>query len=150
MIPESRDRDRTQLHHACTAPRKDNLHTPSMSYLRARHVVQRIRPSHACESNLSPWQWPPVRLPSISEPHRWPRDRPGLGRQEALGWKAEWYGSAAPGTNCLSWSQRRSWREASRLTLEDVQTDTPQLVDIGMVDLGQEADLGWSHGIVVR
>jgi hypothetical protein len=34
-------------------------------------------------------------------------------------------------------------------TLEDVKTDTAELIDIGMIDLGQEANLGRSHGVVV-
>lgn len=34
-------------------------------------------------------------------------------------------------------------------TLEHVETDTTKLVDVGMVDLCEEADLWWSHRIVV-
>lgn len=35
------------------------------------------------------------------------------------------------------------------LTLEDVEANAAQPVDVGMVDLGEEADLGRSHGVVV-
>ena len=36
-----------------------------------------------------------------------------------------------------------------QLTLENIQTDTAKLVDIWVVDLGQETNPGWCHGIVV-
>lgn len=39
---------------------------------------------------------------------------------------------------------------ASLLTLQDVQTDSTEAVDVGMVDLCEEANLGWCHGIVIR
>jgi hypothetical protein len=35
------------------------------------------------------------------------------------------------------------------LTLQDVQADTAELVDVWMVDFGEEADLGRSHGVVI-
>ena len=34
-------------------------------------------------------------------------------------------------------------------TLQHVQTDSSQLIDVGVVDLGEESDLGWRHGIVI-
>ena len=34
-------------------------------------------------------------------------------------------------------------------TLQDVQTNSTETVDVGVIDLGKEADLGWSHGVVV-
>jgi hypothetical protein len=37
----------------------------------------------------------------------------------------------------------------SMLTLQDVQADAAELVDVWMVDLGEESDLGGSHGVVV-
>lgn len=45
--------------------------------------------------------------------------------------------------------QRYGDEEAGRLTLENVQADTAELVNVGMVDLGEEADLWRCHGIVV-
>lgn len=36
-----------------------------------------------------------------------------------------------------------------RLTLEDIEADTAKLVNVGVVDLGHEADLGRSHGVVL-
>lgn len=35
------------------------------------------------------------------------------------------------------------------LTLEDVEADTAKLVDVRMVDFGQEANLRRSHGVVI-
>lgn len=35
------------------------------------------------------------------------------------------------------------------LVLEDVEADAPELVDVGVVDLGQEAHLGRRHGVVL-
>jgi hypothetical protein len=35
------------------------------------------------------------------------------------------------------------------LTLQDIQADTAKAIDVGVVDLGQEADLGRRHGVVV-
>lgn len=34
-------------------------------------------------------------------------------------------------------------------TLQHIQADATQLVDVGVEDLGQEADLGRDHGVVV-
>lgn len=34
-------------------------------------------------------------------------------------------------------------------TFQNVKADTAQLVDVGVEDLGQEADLGRDHGVVV-
>lgn len=36
------------------------------------------------------------------------------------------------------------------LTLENIKTDTSKLVDVWMVDLGEEAYLRWSHRIIFR
>lgn len=37
-----------------------------------------------------------------------------------------------------------------KLTLENVEANAPQPVDVGVVNLGEEAHLGWRHGVVVR
>lgn len=42
----------------------------------------------------------------------------------------------------------QTWEKAT-LTLEDIEANAAQPVDIGVVDLGKEADLGGSHGVVV-
>ena len=34
-------------------------------------------------------------------------------------------------------------------TLEDIETDTAKLVNVGVVDLGEKPDLRRSHGIVI-
>jgi hypothetical protein len=36
----------------------------------------------------------------------------------------------------------------TRHTLQDIQANTSKTVDVGVVDFGQESDLGRSHGIV--
>jgi hypothetical protein len=35
-------------------------------------------------------------------------------------------------------------------TLQNVQADAAELVDVWVVDLGKEADFGWCHGVVIR
>lgn len=35
-------------------------------------------------------------------------------------------------------------------TFQDVKADAAKLVDVGVEYLGEEADLGWRHGVVVR
>lgn len=35
------------------------------------------------------------------------------------------------------------------LTLQNIQTDATQFVNVGMVDLGKESNLWWGHRIVV-
>jgi hypothetical protein len=44
---------------------------------------------------------------------------------------------------------QRLHKETIQHTLQDVQTDTPQLVNIWVVDLCEKPDLRWSHGIVI-
>ena len=34
-------------------------------------------------------------------------------------------------------------------TLQHIKADAPQLVDVGVEDFGQEADLGWRHRVVI-
>lgn len=34
-------------------------------------------------------------------------------------------------------------------TLQHIQADAAEPVDVGVVDLGEEADLRWRHGVVV-
>ena len=34
-------------------------------------------------------------------------------------------------------------------TLQYIQADSAEAIDVGVVDLGEEADLGRSHGVVV-
>lgn len=41
------------------------------------------------------------------------------------------------------------WEESPCLTLQHVQADSSESVDVGVVDLCEEADLGWSHWVVV-
>ncbi len=39
--------------------------------------------------------------------------------------------------------------QTNRLTLENVQTNAAQPVDVGVVDFGKEADFGRSHRVVI-
>ena len=41
------------------------------------------------------------------------------------------------------------WEMYPRPTLKNVEADAAQLIDVGVKDLGQEADLGRRHGVVV-
>lgn len=49
-------------------------------------------------------------------------------------------------------SQDSTSKEAKKKThtLQNVQTDTTQLVDIWMIDLGEKSNLGRRHGVIVR
>lgn len=38
---------------------------------------------------------------------------------------------------------------ASSLTLQDIQTNAAETINVGVVDLGEEADLGRGHGVVI-
>lgn len=35
-------------------------------------------------------------------------------------------------------------------TLQYIEADTAQLIDVGVVDLGKKPNLGWHHGVIVR
>jgi hypothetical protein len=35
------------------------------------------------------------------------------------------------------------------LTLQDIEADAAETIDVGVVDLGKEADLGRGHGVVI-
>lgn len=39
--------------------------------------------------------------------------------------------------------------EGDSPTLQYIQADSAEAVDVGVVDLGEEADLGGSHGVIV-
>lgn len=59
-----------------------------------------------------------------------------------------------PATSCL-WCHLVNTvhdpnRSSTRLTLQHVQTNATQSVDVGVVDFGEEANLGRRHGIVIR
>lgn len=45
---------------------------------------------------------------------------------------------------------RRALDRSHVLTFQDVEADATKLVDVGVEYLGEEADLGWRHGVVVR
>jgi hypothetical protein len=73
-----------------------------------------------------------------------------LGRRGEPGWRGEWYGSVGQATSCLILSAgTHGGHDGGRLTLENVETNATQSVDVGVVDLGEEADLGRGHGVVV-
>ena len=39
--------------------------------------------------------------------------------------------------------------EERRRTLQNIQAYAAELIDVGMIDLCQEADLWWCHGVIV-
>ena len=43
-------------------------------------------------------------------------------------------------------SDLQGWRP---LVLEDIEADSAKLVNVGVVDLGSEEDLGWNHGVLL-
>lgn len=43
-------------------------------------------------------------------------------------------------------SYLESWRPVA---LKDIQTDTAKLIDVGMIDFGQESDLWGGHGVII-
>ena len=47
-------------------------------------------------------------------------------------------------------SEKPCRREGGTLTLQHIETDASQFIDVGVEDLGKEADLGRCHGVVVR
>lgn len=51
---------------------------------------------------------------------------------------------------CLASPRQTPSSQEDRLTLQHVKADTAQLVDIGVVDFGQEAHLRRGHGVIVR
>jgi hypothetical protein len=64
-----------------------------------------------------------------------------------VGKRIVWVGCAEEG---LDWEQDSSDLKSRRpLILENVEANSAELVDIGMINLGQEADLGRSHRIII-
>jgi hypothetical protein len=81
---------------------------------------------------------------------RWQAGRRGWGRRGEPGSRGEWYGSGGQATSCLNLSAKTHTHNTQvRLTLEDIEADATQSVDVWVVDLGQEAHLGRGHGVVV-
>lgn len=75
---------------------------------------------------------------------------PGLGLRAGPGSRAGLCGSGERETSCLTKSQILQVIVSDGLpTLQNVQTDTTEAINVGVIDLGQEADLGRGHGIVV-
>ena len=54
-------------------------------------------------------------------------------------------GDQLPATNQQMLIPKRS----CGLTLQDIQTDSAKLVNVGMVYFGKETDLRWSHRVIV-
>jgi len=89
--------------------------------------------------------------PSTVGPRRLRAGHPGWGRRGELEWKAGWYGFAEPETSYLE-TLADVFQLAQRLprTLENIQADPAQAVDVWVVNLGKESDLGGCHGVVIR
>lgn len=69
-----------------------------------------------------------------------------------LEWIAELYGFAAQATSYLSKvvsvvpsSVLHVW-----LTLENIQADAAEFINVRVKDLGEKANLWWSHRVVIR
>ena len=65
-------------------------------------------------------------------------------------WFVKWVIYIWGGHQSLNWKQDsldlESWRP---LVLEDIKTDTAELVNIWVVDLGSEEDLWWDHWVLL-
>jgi hypothetical protein len=89
--------------------------------------------------------------PSRPGRHRWREGRRGWGHLVEPGWIGGWCGSGGQATSCLGGQQTLTKLDTRvSLTLEDVEANTAQSVNVGVVDLGEEADFGRGHGVVVR
>ena len=98
-----------------------------------------------------PSEWLLPGLLSTSEQHRLLTDRLDLVLLAVLVLTAEWSEFAVLATSCLcTVSQHIPQSSVSGCTLQHIQTDSSKLVDVWVIDLGEEADLGWCHGIVFR
>jgi hypothetical protein len=42
------------------------------------------------------------------------------------------------------------WTQPCGLTLEDIEANAAQPIDVWVVDFGEESDLGRGHGVVIR
>lgn len=73
---------------------------------------------------------------------------PDLGHRVTPGWIEGWFESVMQATSCLKIFSIEFLR-ITELTLEHVEADSAELVDIRVVDLGEEADLGRRHGVIV-
>jgi len=109
-----------------------------------------LKPLRTAESTPGPWRWPGPGFPSRPGRHRWRADHRDSGRRGELGWRGEWCGSGGRATSCLKLSATtRACHAEARLTLQDIEADATQSVNVWVVDLGQEAHLWRGHGVVV-
>ena len=60
-----------------------------------------------------------------------------------------WSGSGEQETSCLMDISTFEFEGIANPTLQHIQADATEPVDVGVIDLRQEADFGWGHGIVV-
>lgn len=92
----------------------------------------------------------PAHPPSIVVRHRWLRDRLDSVLQGELVLIVEWSEFEEPGTSYLL--VLAYWQGEPHgfwFTLKNIKTDSPQLVNVWVVNLCQEPYLWWSHRIVV-
>ncbi len=76
-------------------------------------------------------------------------DHPGLALPVMLVSKVEWYGSVALETSCLSVLVFLLDMADGPCTLQNIETDAAKLINIRMVDLGEEPDLWRGHRVIV-
>ena len=106
---------------------------------------------HTAESIHGRSGWQRSGPLSISGRHRLQAGHQGWVHQAELGWREGWCGSAERETSCLGRSAQcmAIGTAVLKLTLQDVQTDSAEAVDVGVIDFGEETDLGRGHGVVV-
>lgn len=108
-----------------------------------------LKSSHVSESIPSLSGLQRAHHPSSAGPHRWQAGRRDLGHRGELESTRELFGFAGRETNCLTNVSRGTCHRSFELTLQNIETDTAEAVDVGVVNLGQEADLWGRHGIIV-
>lgn len=109
-----------------------------------------IKASHVAESIPGPSEWLGPGSPSRLVQRHWRAGHRGSGHQAGLGWRGGWSGSEARVTSYLTFlASVKRQRRRQRLALENIEANATQPVDVWVVDLGEEADLGRGHGVVV-
>jgi hypothetical protein len=81
--------------------------------------------------------------------------RLGSEHRGGLGWRGGWFGFEGRETNCLQEMELatqtvcKAPEEIIQRTLENIETDAAELVNIGVVNLGQESDLRRCHRVII-
>ena len=100
-----------------------------------------------------PWQfvWQLVHPPSIVVPHHSLKDHLDLELQAGLVLIEGLCESEGLETSCLLLLvSTHCEKSKQRHTFQNIETDAPKLIDVRMVNFGEEPDLGRRHRIVIR